>query len=147
MEFTYRIFQKVYKKGATPLLFLSIKLPLFSGGEKPPEKINRFYRELEERVIKMAEEKLFPTLLAQCEEKNGGGGGFRSRPYHLSLTAACKQEKEESLLCERRFTLSYRGRTVKERIQWERIFPNGLLLPHHAPKKEAKPKTKKARGE
>ncbi len=144
MDFTYRIFQRIYKKGATPLLLLSIKLPHLTGEEQPCERINTFYRELEEELIKIAEEKLYPALLSQ----GGDGNGRKKGAYHLTLTAACKQEKEDAILCERRLTLATRGRIVKESVSREAVFSNGVLLPLREPpskKMRKKPKKEKTR--
>ena len=140
MDFTYRNFQRIYKKGAMPLLLLSIKLPHLTGQEQPCERINAFYRDLEEELIKIAEEKLYPALLSQC----GNGNTPKKGAYHLTMTTSCRQEKENTILCERRLTLTTRGHIVKESVSREAIFPNGVLLPIREPRsKKMRKKTKK----
>lgn len=151
MDFTYQTLQRIYKKGAIPLLSLTISLPRLSGDEESYEKINRFYREMEEGLVRITEEKLYPPLLARYEAAKSRRERFSGSPYRLSLSAVCTQEKEGTLLCERRLTLSYRGRVIKERISRETISSNGLLLPLRTPKKRGtkenseKPKKEKAR--
>ncbi len=151
MDFTYQTLQRIYKKGGVPLLSLSVALPRLAKEEKAYERVNRFYRDMEEGLVRIAEEKLYPALLARYEDAKGRRERLSVSPYRLSLSTVCKQESEGALSCERRLTLSYRGRVVRESVSREAIFPNGLLLPLSKPRKKTKkkeatkPKKEKAR--
>ena len=142
MDFTYRTLQRIYKKGAVPLLSLSVSLPHLTEEGAPFERINAFYREMEQRIVTVAEEKLYPALLRQYGEGEEQGGRFSHSPHRLSLSTVCRKEGDH-LACERRLSLSHRGRTVRESIHREAIFPSGLLLPLRAPKKKAARRDKK----
>ena len=147
MELCYQTLQRIYKKGTVPLLFLSIKLPhLTEEGEKN-ERINAFYQKMEQALVTIAEDKIYPRLLTEYEQKRAEDVAYTGAPYHLSLLSVCKEDEEGNILCERRLTLTRRGKTLKERTKKEIIKKDGLLLPFsdskHTKKESKRKKEKK----